>query len=86
MARIRKRQIKDLMGSAREGLQRINRNAAHQRSDAARPRKLPRDSAARRSWRLTKTWSQGLMIILAAMGWPRAYPKPEARVTTTVYD
>ena len=57
-----------------------------QRSDAALPRKLPRDSTARRSWRLTKIWSQGLMIILAAMGWPSAYPKPVSRVTTTVYD
>ena len=58
----------------------------HQHSDAARPRKLPRDSAARRSWRLTKTWSQGLMVILADVGAPSVYPKPDSRVTTTLYD
>ena len=50
------------------------------------PESFRGDSAARRSWRLTKTWSQGLMIILAAMGWPSAYPKPESRVSTTLYD
>ena len=38
MAGIRKRQIKDLSGSVREGLQMMNRNAARQRSDAAPPR------------------------------------------------
>ena len=62
------------------------RNAAHQRSNAAPPRRLSGDSAAHRSWRLTKTWSQGSMVILAAMGRPSAYPKPESRVTTTLYD
>jgi hypothetical protein len=30
--------------------------------------------------------SQGLMIILAVMGWPSAYPKPDSRVITTLYD
>jgi len=86
MAGIRKRQIEDLRGSGCEGLQRINRNTAHQHSDAAPPRLLSGDSAGRRSWRLTRTLSQGLMIILAVMGWPSVYPKPDSRVTTTLYD
>jgi hypothetical protein len=72
----------------------MNRNLARQRSDAAPPRKLSRDSAALHSCRLSKFaarfyWQvaavQGLIHIVAELGWPTAYPAPGPIVTTTLY-
>ncbi len=62
-----------------------NRKATHQRSDAAPPRKLSGDSAARRYCRLSKTYTQGLIHIVAELGFPIEYPAPEFRVITTLY-
>jgi hypothetical protein len=54
-----------------------------ERSNAAPSGKLP--ETAQRAFRASKTPAQGLIHIVAELGWPTAYPKPGPSVTTTLY-
>ncbi len=73
MAGIRKRQAQVVSDSTEANFQQSGKqDGAWRGYDAPNP--------------LSRSIGQGLMVILAVMGWPSVYPKPESRVTTTVYD
>ena len=66
----------DTNDKAREAMQRR----------CAAPKASGVDSAARPSCSLSNSHAQGLIHIVAELGWPIAYPKPGSSFTSTLYD